>query len=189
MNKLFTCAGAAVLTLLSTSAFAQGTASHQIELQGNANARCSVPAYPTKPEGDADLLSGATAASSTVLFNGFTTDSGRGNASTATLQFAGVWCNQAATMELTSNNRGLDAGEPAPPGFVSKVHYIAEADWAGGVTDLTLDTSTGDSASDETEDANAGDLVVKITTVPDATKLLLAGHYEDALTISITPIL
>jgi hypothetical protein len=187
MNKIYYIATIAATVFIGPSAFAADPAEHEIHLKGHVNSSCVIPSAATLS--GAALLSNASTTDSTVSFINFVGTNGQGISQSATLTFAGVWCNRPARLTLTSAQDGILSEEDPNPlsgDFAGAVAYGAQATWDG----VTIDFDTadaGNSAFDDTAAPNSGDLIVAITTQPPANKLLVAGAYSDTLTVTLDP--
>jgi hypothetical protein len=110
---------------------------------------------------------------------------------TISLAFLAV-CNVPHELTLTSARGGLTPVTDISVlqgAFLTKIHYRASARWGAAEAMLVTSGNPGTRGTTQSASAQAGELTVEITmdeTDNDPTLPVIAGTFEDVLTISIT---
>ena len=161
---------------------ADQSSSTQISITGVAWPVCQLPS--PKAAGS----SYASFDNSTVTFTQFLDpQTALVQPSNITLRFAGAMCNYNANVSLSSKNGGLVSSSTPTAlsgagSFLQIVPYTVTAAW--GTVGVTLDTSTGTSATAPAGGANAADLTLTIATQKSALPVM-QGVYQDTLIVKI----
>ena len=175
------------LTLLTSAAMAQDSASTQITVTGTAPKVCVLSTPVTT-----GTATNATFASNSINITQFIDPAtALVTPSSLSLQFPNTLCNYSATVSLKSQSGGLVSTNASTVAngsgaFLQNVPYIANASW--GTFNLALDTSTSKgaavTASNVTSGATAGNLTLTIATVASS-QPVPQGTYQDTLTLKI----
>jgi hypothetical protein len=181
MKKIFaSVATLAALGMYCGAAYADDTATSNIDLKVQAANYCSGLNMPTQLNMSATVNGDNTVTSSSFQLGG------AGSIVTCTALNAKV--------SLKSANQGLINGEDPDPlsGFTGKLHYTANALWTPLGETVALDTATtpgGYAVSTASIGPASGEFTLTITTqVPENNMKLMGGTaYQDTLTVKVGP--
>lgn len=168
-----------ILALAATTgpAYSQA-AQQQIQITATVNKACTINGAST---GTLDTATIPIDASGDVVTGPITPDNA---------PYANVICNAPSTIQLTSQNGGVNNPASPPSGYTNIINYQASATW-NSVT-ATIDTATIPTASGTesgtAQPVSAGSGSLQVTINPEAnSSALVGGTYTDLLTILLTP--
>jgi hypothetical protein len=169
------------------AAFADGTASTNITLSGEAKPVCHLPG-PTSSTGTNTSIDGNKISISQLLDE----DTAMVKTSEANITYGQAMCNYAAYLSVASANGGMirtsgtDVAVSGSGTFLDIIDYTIAIDW-GTIKIESFDTAqhrTDKKAVKQSGGANLADLLVKISTRQGNTPVL-RGTYTDTITINI----
>jgi hypothetical protein len=176
----------ASIALFSAGVQADGSASAQFTVTGQAPNVCALPSPQTTGS-----ATNATFAGNAVSITQFIdSNNARVVASNLSLQYPSTLCNYNATLSIESRSGGLVSSNAAPVAsdgaFLQNVPYTIQAVW--GPVNLMLDTngSKGSSvrATTQTNGAVSGNLELHFA-VAGSTLPVPQGSYQDTVSIKI----
>lgn len=168
-----------VAALCAGSAAAQDI-SYEVNLKASVEGACSFADGPFPANGNFTNVS-ATGATFTVDID--PTEGRVTEQHSDTLDFAEALCNTASTVTIERSGLAHVSATPAN-GLVAHIPYAAEVRWVG---DLIAALETGNTHSVTAEGVSPRSGILSLTiTVPDGIGLV-AGEYQDTLTLSVSP--
>jgi len=180
MKLLSTAAAVAAMATLGAGAgLAADSQSAEIEITGEQDETCTLGTFSDSGQTNTSF------AANTVTIDDPGGDDALLDAFAITLTAAAMCNFSSHDVGLESQNDGL-TGPGAVPGFSHIIDYTATATF-GVAPSITTDqgSSPGRSDSDTNADPTVGDLVVTIVNVTTGGAPLIAGTYEDILTVEI----
>lgn len=107
------------------------------------------------------------------------------------INFQNSVCNVKHRVKANSVHHGLKysgTNHTSDPAFAQKVDYNVQASWQGGPDGAVINASTLPGTLIQKSDPRSGDFVVTLIGNADPSELLLAGDYQDTITVTITPV-